>query len=57
MHYDIEFYKEDGKYCAYIGKEDGSGYKIKRSSIDSLSKSIGDFFADDVEEVTFEVEQ
>ena len=56
MHYDIEFYKEDGKFCAYIGQEDGSGYKISSDTIDQLTREIGDYFGDVVEEKTFEVE-
>ena len=32
MEYTIEFYKEDGKWCAYIGQEDGSGYKVRENT-------------------------
>lgn len=57
MHYDIEFYKENGKFCAYIGEENGSGYKISADTIDELTREIGYYFGDVVEEKTFEVEQ
>lgn len=57
MHYDIEFYKEDGKFCAYIGEENGSGYKIKADTIDELTREIGYYFGDVVDEETFEVEE
>jgi hypothetical protein len=53
MHYDIEFYKEDGTFCAYIGQEDGSGYKIISDSIDGLTQEIGSYFGDVVEEKDF----
>lgn len=56
MNYNIEFYKEGGKYCAYIGSDNGSGYKINADTIDQLTREIGDFFSDEVEEETFEVE-
>lgn len=56
MHYDIEFYKKDGKYCAYIGQENGSGYEISSDTIDQLTREIGYYFGDEVEEKTFEVE-
>ena len=56
MHYDIEFYKKAGKYCAYIGQEDGSGYEISSDTIDQLTREIGYYFGDEVEEETFGVE-
>lgn len=57
MHYDIEFYKEGGKYCAYIGLDGGSGYKISGDTIDELTREVGNYFGDIVEEGDFEVEQ
>lgn len=56
MHYDIEFYKEDGKFCAYIGLDGGSGYKISGDTIDELTREIGYYFGDVVEERDFETE-
>lgn len=57
MHYDIEFYKEGGKYCANISQTDGSIHKISSDTIDGLTREIGYYFGDVVEEKTFEVEQ
>lgn len=53
MHYDIEFYKEGGKFCAYISQTDGSGSVISSNTIDGLTREIGYYFGDVVEEKDF----
>ena len=53
MHYDIEFYKKDGKYCAYIGGDNTSGYEISSDTIDGLTREIGYYFGDEVKEESF----
>jgi len=57
MHYDIEFYKEGGKYCANIGQKDGNIHKISSDTIDGLSWEIDYYFGDVLEEKDFEIEQ
>jgi hypothetical protein len=48
--YDVELYKEDGKYCAYIGSDGASGYKIEKATVDELTQAIAQFFADEIDE-------
>lgn len=49
MNYEIEIYKENGKFCAYIGCDGASGYKIAESTIEEFAKEIGEFFAEEIE--------
>ncbi len=56
MHYNIEFYKEGGKYCANISQTDGSIHKISSDTIDGLSWEIDYYFGDVLEEKDFEIE-
>ena len=46
--YEIELYKENGKFCAYIGCDGASGYKIAESTIEDFKEAIGQYFADEV---------
>lgn len=46
--YEVELYKEDGKFCAYIGTDGASGYKIAESTIEEFTKAIGEYFADEI---------
>ena len=46
--YEVELYREDGKFCAYIGSDGASGYKIAESTLEEFTKAIGEYFADEV---------
>lgn len=46
--YEVELYKEDGKFCAYIGADGASGYKIAESTIEEFAKAMGEYFADEI---------
>ena len=44
--YQIELYKENGYFCAYIGEDGGSGYKIRESSESECARKIADYIED-----------
>lgn len=46
--YEVELYKENGKFCAYIGCDGASGYKIAERTIEEFTKAIGEYFADEI---------
>lgn len=37
---DIELYKEDDFYCAYIGEDGSSGYEIKETTKESCAEGV-----------------
>lgn len=41
--YQIELYKENGFFCAYIGEDGGSGYKIRESSESECARRIAQY--------------
>lgn len=43
-NFSIEFYRENGKYCAYIGDDCSSGYKIIANSREALIDHVADYF-------------
>ena len=43
--YEVEIYLKDGKYCAYIGGENASGYEITADTASECAKQIGEYFA------------
>lgn len=45
MNYNIELYKENGYFCAYISKS-GSGYKIRESNESECVRKIAQYFED-----------
>lgn len=55
MILEVEFYKEGGWYCAYIG--DGSGYKITADTVDELAEEVKDYILDCPEEYLFPEEE
>ena len=44
MEFQIELYKEDGMYYAYIGGDSMSGYKIEASDPGERARLIGEYF-------------
>ena len=44
MIYEVEFYCEDGQYCAYIGANGASGYEIIANTASERARQIGEFF-------------
>lgn len=44
--YQIELYKEGGMFCAYIGEDGGSGYKIRESNESECARRIAQYFED-----------
>ena len=46
MELSVEIYKEQEKYCAYIGEECGSGYEIIADTEEECARKIGEYFAD-----------
>jgi hypothetical protein len=40
----VELYKEDGMFCAYIGDDGGSGYKIRECSESECARRIAQYF-------------
>ena len=44
--YQIELYKENGYFCAYIGEDGGSGYEIRESSESECARRIADYIED-----------
>lgn len=44
--YQIELYKMDGMFCAYIGTDNGSGYRISGQTPEECSIKIARFFED-----------
>lgn len=55
MILEVEFYKEGGMYCAYIG--DGSGYKIMADTVGELANEVKDYILDYPEEYLFPEEE
>ena len=49
--FSVEFYKEDGKFCAYIGSDNSSGYEIRAETIDDCAKQIADYFAFEMDSI------
>lgn len=47
--YTIELYKQDGKYCAYIGEECGSGYEISEDTKSECARKIAEHIEDNGE--------
>lgn len=45
----IEFYTENGTYCAYIGSDGGSGYKCFGSDMNELADSIANYIKSYIE--------
>lgn len=43
MEYTIELYKKDGKFCAYIGQDCGSGYEIRECSESECARRIASY--------------
>ena len=54
MVLEVEFYKEGGMYCAYIG--DGSGYKITADTVEDLAEQVGGYILDCPEDYLFDEE-
>lgn len=46
MNYNIELYKENGYFCAYIGEDNGSGYEIRESNESDCVSKIAQYFED-----------
>ena len=46
MTYTIELYKENGYFCAYIGSDDGSGYKIRECNESECARRIANYIED-----------
>lgn len=44
MTYNIELYKEDGYFCAYIGEDNGSGYKVYGDTEKECASKIAQYF-------------
>ena len=44
MIYNIELYKENENFCAYIGEDGGSGYAIRENSESECINKIAYFF-------------
>lgn len=42
--YQIELYKEDVMFCAYIGEDNGSGHKICECSESECARRIAQYF-------------
>lgn len=47
MYYDVELYKEDGKFCAYIGGDGSSGYKCVADTPEECAEQIRNYFLDE----------
>lgn len=43
MEFTIELYKENGKYCAYIGSDNGSGYVIRECNESECARRVASF--------------
>lgn len=43
IYLEIELYKEDTQYCAYISEEGSSGYAIKGKSIKHCAEKVKEY--------------
>ena len=46
MFCNIELYKEGDKYCAYIGSDNGSEYKIRECNESECARRIANYIED-----------
>ena len=46
VNVDIEFWKDDSGYWAYIGEENYSGYKCSGATLDEMLEDVKEYFMD-----------
>lgn len=47
---EIEFYKENGLFCAFIGSENGTGIKVNGTTLKELMENLNEYLIEIAEE-------